>query len=232
LPRATVLITGSNRGIGLELARQYAADGWDVLATCRDPSNAAELAELAAQSPDLAIEPLDVSDWPAVAALGARLAARPLDVVLANAGVWGGSEQGLEQLEPDAWLATLAVNTVGPVMLLRALLPSLRRGSGRRFVAISSGMGSIGANRSGGWIAYRSSKAALNAAVRSAGLDLAGQGIVAAVLSPGWVRTDMGGSNATLSVEESASALRSLIARLGPTETGGFYDVDGGELAW
>jgi NAD(P)-dependent dehydrogenase (short-subunit alcohol dehydrogenase family) len=223
----TVFITGANRGIGLEFARQYAADGWRVLATARDPQGATELNALPG---DVTIRPLDLDsdffeiDWNGV------LGTDPVDVFISNAGVMG--PQRIDTIDDAAeWVNMLAVNTVAPVVLAKAALP-LVAAAGGKLIAITSKMGSIGDNGSGGYIAYRSSKAALNAAWRSLAIDVKPQGVSAAVLHPGWVQTRMGGTQAPLSPEESVAGMRRVIEGLGPDRTGGFYDHDGTPIPW
>ena len=223
----TVLVTGANRGLGLEFARQYAGDGWSVVATVRD---LAEADELRAVPDDVAIEQLDVRDFDAVARLTDRLGDRPIDVMIANAGTWG--PQRIESAsEADDWMETFAVNSVAPVLLAYALLGHVEAAGGK-LIAITSRMGSIADNDSGGYIAYRASKAALNAAWKSLAIDSAGQGVVAALLHPGWVQTRMGGASAPLQPAESVAGMRRVIAGLTAERSGGFFDHDGTPIPW
>ncbi|QPQ54685.1 SDR family oxidoreductase [Allosphingosinicella flava] len=223
----SLLVTGANRGLGLEFVRQYAAKGWRIIATCRSLN---EAGDLRAVDGDIRIEQLDMGDLPAIASFGERLAGAPLDLLVANAGTWGPGR--IESAaDGEGWLDAFRVNTVAPVLLARAVRAGLKAAGGT-FVAISSKMGSIEDNMSGGYIAYRSSKAALNAAVRSVAIDWADDGIVAAVLHPGWVQTRMGGQAAPLTPEESVAGMRHVIERLGPQDTGGFFDYSGEALPW
>ena len=216
----SVLITGANRGIGLEFARQYSDDGWDVVATARQTSPELEALKVR-------VEQLDMRDLDRVATLGERLDS--LDLLIANAGTYGPrSPRNAE--EGDDWLETFAVNTVAPYLLAQSVLP-LIAGAGSKLIAITSKMGSIEDNGSGGYIAYRSSKTALNSAWRSLAIDNRGK-VICAVLHPGWVQTDMGGPNATLTSAESVSRLRRLIDTLGPAQSGKFYNHDGREYPW
>ena len=225
----TVVIAGANRGIGLEFARQYAADGWRVLAGCRDPHRADELNAVFG---DVEVHALDVASGGSVLAFHESAGDRPVDLLLAVAGVFGGDRQHrFGELDYDEWLRTLAVNSLGPVRLLDAFLPNLTAGEGRRFVALTSGMGSTGEN-GGGYFAYRSSKAALNNAIKTASLALADEGIVCVALNPGWVKTDMGGPSARLTPEQSVSAMRERIAAYGPEDSGRFLSWDGKEFEW
>ena len=216
----TVLITGANRGIGLEFARQYSADGWDVVATVREHSS-----ELDAF--DVRIERLDMRDLDAVASFGVRL--ESLDLLIANAGTYGPKSPQSGQ-EGEEWLETFAVNTVAPYLLAQSVLPLVARSEGK-LIAISTRMGSIEDNNSGGYIAYRSSKSALNMAWRSLAIDNRGKA-TCAVLHPGWVQTRMGGRSAPLSPEDSVSGMRKVIDDLTPADSGGFFSHDGSEIPW
>lgn len=223
----TVFITGANRGIGLEFARQYAADGWTVIATVRDPAAAEELKAVAG---DVSVRRLDLDgdffeiDWNGVAG------SHPIDVFINNAGVMGPTR--LDSIEEAAaFVNALAVNTVAPVVLAKAVLPLVAAAKGK-LIAISSRMGSIADNDSGGFIAYRATKAGLNAAWHSLAIEVKDQGVVAAALHPGWVQTRMGGASAPLGVEESVSGMRRVIEDLTPEQSGGFYAYDGSVIPW
>jgi NAD(P)-dependent dehydrogenase (short-subunit alcohol dehydrogenase family) len=214
----TVLITGANRGIGLEFARQYSADGWDVIATARQSS--ADLDALG-----VTVKTLVLSDADTVAAFSVD---RPLDLFIANAGTnhpmnTDGAENG------RAWQAMMMINAIAPYQLGKALLPSMADGG--KMLAISSGMGSIGDN-GGGWVPYRTSKAALNMAWSCLALEARGRGIPCVLFSPGWVKTRMGGAGAEISSEESVSAMRALIEKLTIDDTGKFMRRNGSELPW
>lgn len=214
----TVLITGANRGIGLEFARQYSEAGWDVIATARQSSP--ELDALG-----VTVKPLDLSDADAVAAFSVE---RPLDLFIANAGT-------NHPMNPDgpenarAWQTMMMINVIAPYQLGKALLP--RMAEGGKMIAISSGMGSIGEN-GGGWVPYRASKAALNMAWSCLALDARGRGVPCVLFSPGWVKTRMGGAGAEITSEESVSGMRELIERLTIEDTGRFLRRDGSELPW
>jgi NAD(P)-dependent dehydrogenase (short-subunit alcohol dehydrogenase family) len=229
----TVLVTGSNRGLGLEFVRQYAADGWRVYAACRAPGEAGDLRKLAAGS-DGRVEllALDVTDSAGVRAAAASLARVPIDLLINNAGVGSPKGQKLGGLDYAAWQRVLDTNTLGPMRVTEAFLASLEKGRQKKVVTITSGMGSIGDNGSGGSYAYRSSKAAVNMAVKSLSIDLAGRGITCIVLNPGWVRTDMGGPGGELSPEQSISAMRRVIAGLTPADSGKFFNHNGKQYPW
>lgn len=223
----TVLVTGANRGLGLEFARQYAASGWRVIATSRSLAKADGLRALGGQ---VSVHALDVADFAAVNALGRELARDAIDVLIANAGIAGPRAMTPEAVDAEGWGLTFRVNSMAPLALAGALLAPVARSEQRKMIAITSRLGSMGANSSGGYYAYRSSKAALNAAWRSYALDH--PEIIAALLHPGWVRTDMGGAQASLAAEESVAGLRRVIAGLSKADTGRFYDHDGSPIPW
>ena len=230
----TVLITGAGRGIGLEFARQYLADaGWRVLACCRQPERATELKPLAAASRGrLEVLPLDVRDAGQITALAGTLRGQAIDILINNAGVYGQRAAALGAIEADTWRLTLEVNALAPLKMCEAFVEHVARSERRLMVAITSRMGSIADNTSGGHYAYRASKAALNAAVKSLALDLRPQGITCLALHPGWVRTAMGGSEAPLSVTESVTGLRKVMAAARPAQSGRFLAFDGAEIPW
>jgi NAD(P)-dependent dehydrogenase (short-subunit alcohol dehydrogenase family) len=229
----SVLITGANRGLGLEFSRQYATDGWQVFAACRQPAAAKQLQHLAQDSNGrLSVIGVDVTSTDAVQAAARQLRDTAIDVLINNAGVAGPSRQETGNVDYKAWAQVLDVNTLGPVRLLEAFLNHIARSERRLVVTITSGMGSITDNTSGGSIAYRTSKAAVNMAMRSAAIDLAPRRITCVVVNPGWVRTDMGGPGARLTPQESVTALRRLIDSLGLKNSGKFYNYDGREYPW
>jgi len=214
----TILITGANRGIGLEFARQYASDGWDVIATARQSSP--ELDALGVR-----VATVDQSDADAVAAFAID---GPLDLFIANAGTNHPMNTDGARNARD-WQEMMMVNAIAPYQLGKALLQHMADGG--KMVAISSGMGSIGDN-GGGWVPYRTSKAALNMAWSSLALDARKQGVTCVLVSPGWVKTRMGGAGAEITAEESVSAVRSLIERLTLDDSGKFLRRNGSELPW
>jgi len=224
----SVLVTGSNRGIGLEFVRQYAAEGWRVFATCRGPAKAAALKAI---DGDVRVHALDVVDDARIAALAGELRNEPLDLLINNAGVMG-PEDAFGRTDPDGWVDTLRVNAIAPIRVLERFLPHLERGRRKTAMSITSGMGSIGDNTSGGAYAYRTSKAALNQAMRSAAIDLKDKGTIVVVINPGWVRTDMGGRGAPLAVEQSVSNMRRTIAALTPADSGKFLNHTGEVYPW
>jgi NAD(P)-dependent dehydrogenase (short-subunit alcohol dehydrogenase family) len=223
---ARVLITGANRGIGRALAMELGSRGHAVIAASRRPA-AAPL-----DQPGLRRQTLDVTDQRSIDAAATALADEPLDVLVNNAGIFGPRGAGLGQIDDAAWQEVLATNVIGAYRVSEAFLPHLRRGEDKKLVTISSRMGSMGANTTGGEYIYRSSKAAVNAVMRSIAIDLAAEGIIVAVLHPGWVRTDMGGPGATLDGATSARGLADVILGLTPKQSGGFFNYDGTPLVW
>lgn len=223
----TVLITGANRGIGAGLADRFARAGWQVIGTARRPEAAPP-----AQGPAVGLKQLDVTDPESVRALAGGLAGQPIDLLVNNAGIYGPRGNPLGDLDYHAWAEVLETNLFGPVRVAEALLPNLRAGQRRQIATISSRMGSIGSNKSGGSYAYRSAKAAVNAAMKSISLDLAGEGFTVVVLHPGWVRTDMGGREADLPTEASVAGLVQVLDRLTTADNGRFLNYDGTPLPW
>jgi NAD(P)-dependent dehydrogenase (short-subunit alcohol dehydrogenase family) len=216
-----VLITGANRGLGLEFAKQYQSDGWDVVATARESSP--ELDALGVR-----VEKLDMRDLDAVAGFGGRLDA--LDLLIANAGTYGPKDAENAE-DAEAWLETMRVNTVAPYLLARSVLPLVEASRGQ-LVAISTRMGSIEDNSSGGFLAYRASKTALNMAWRNLALDVKRRGVIAVMFHPGWVKTRMGGAGAPLQPEESIAGMRRVIESLAPADSGNFFGHDGARIPW
>jgi NAD(P)-dependent dehydrogenase (short-subunit alcohol dehydrogenase family) len=216
-----VLITGANRGIGFEFARQYSQDGWDVIVTARQSSD--ELDAL-----NVRVEPLELTDLDGVAAFGERLGG-PLDLLIANAGTMEPAEARTAD-DGRAWADMLVTNTIAPYLLARSVLRQVEVAKGK-LIAITSGMGSIGES-SGGYVPYRSSKAALNMAWHSLAIEAKRSGVIAAVFDPGWVKTRMGGTSAPTPPEQSVGDMRRTIERLGPDDSGAFLKRDGSRHAW
>jgi NAD(P)-dependent dehydrogenase (short-subunit alcohol dehydrogenase family) len=183
----SVLITGANRGLGFEFARQYLAEGWQIFAACRNPGAADELQQLAkGSSGNLIIVPMDVTNSESIRQTAEQLDGAAIDVLVNNAGVTGVSGQRPGHIDYDSWARVLNVNTMGPLRVLEAFVDHLTRGERKLAISITSGMGSLADNTSGGSIAYRSSKAALNMVMRSAAIDLAPRGIACVLVNPGW----------------------------------------------
>jgi NAD(P)-dependent dehydrogenase (short-subunit alcohol dehydrogenase family) len=224
----TVLITGAGRGLGLEFARQYAADGWKVVATVRKPGARDVLASL---GPEVDVRIADVADRGSIGRLASDLRGVPIDVLINNAGIYGPSGLTLGKLDYGAWEQVLKVNVLGPAAVTEALVENVAASSRRTIVMISSRLGSIAEMRGGDYL-YGSSKAALNALAKAFSAALASRKIIVVAVSPGWVRTDMGGSDAPLAAEASVAALRKLIAGLGREHSGRFLNYDGSSIPW
>lgn len=226
----TILITGANRGIGLEYVKQYAKEGHQVYATVRDPAQASALQQLAAEQSNVQVLALDVADVTAIRDLAGQLSAITVDTLISNAGTYPESRFG--KTDPQAWLHAFQVNTLTTYYLAEAFLPQLRRASQPKLIAMTSKMGSIEDNSSGGEYIYRSSKTALNMVVKSLALDLREFNIAVAALHPGWVRTDMGGPNGLIDAETSVRGLRQVIDALSCAQSGSFIAYDGQAIPW
>lgn len=222
----TVLITGANRGIGLELARQYADQGWSVIGTARRPDAADDLNAL-----DVRVVQLDVTDQASVDNMADALAGVAIDVLINNAGILP-EMGGIDDIDIATYTQVLAVNTIGPVRVTQALMPNLRAGEMKKIMNTSSGLGSITGNQYGGYFGYRESKAALNMFTLTLANELAQDGFTCIVMNPGWVRTDMGGPAAPTSVQRSASGIRSVIGKITTADNGTFWNFEGGKEAW
>ena len=222
------LVTGANRGIGLGLVRQLAARGDTVHAAVRDPDAATELRTVAG----VTVHRLDVTDDASVAALARALGDTPLDLVINNAGVYGGDQQSVRGVDFRDAMHTYQVNGLGALRVSLAVLPHLKRGSGRKLAHITSGMGSIADNSSGGYYAYRMSKAALNMMSRSLAVDLRGDKIISVVINPGWVQTDMGGATAPTPVATSVAGILRALDAATLADSGEFLDYKGGRYPW
>ena len=222
----TVLITGANRGLGLEFARQYSDAGWHVIGTARKPGEAGELEAL-----DVEIVQLDVADPASVDRMAAALEGRPIDLLINNAGIFPRVGK-LEEIDFDDYQRTLVVNTIGPVRVTRALLPNLRQGKLKTIAGLSSNLGSIAENERGNFYGYRESKAALNMFTKTLAAELGPEGFICIVLTPGWVQTDMGGPDATLVPAESIAGMKAVLDKLTPADNGTFWSWDGSQMPW
>ncbi len=229
-----VLITGASRGIGLELTRQMAARGDRVFATCRSPQTAEALQALVARHPKRVIAlPLDVTDDAQIEAAYHAVSAQTgsLDMLINNAGVFPRGEH-LGTLDSAAMLATLHTNAVGPLMIAQRFIDLLRRSDRPKLINITSQLGSISRKSSGGSYSYCGSKALLNMLTRALAFEVRPVGVTAVMIHPGWVQTDMGGSEASLGVEEAVAEVLRVIDRLTPDDAGRFLQWNGRELPW
>ena len=225
-----VLITGANRGIGLEFTQQYAQDGWNVLACCRDPQHAGALQALAKARANIRILHLDVADFAQIDALALQLKNDKIDVLINNAGVY--PESSLSDADTNDWLDAFKINSIAPLKMATAFTTHIANSELKKIATLSSKMGSMSDNTSGGSYIYRSTKTAVNMVMKSLSIDLQPAGIAVVTLHPGWVLTDMGGSNALIDTKTSVAGLRKVIENLNLSNTGKFIAYDGKEIAW
>jgi len=225
---ATVLITGANRGIGLEFARQYGADGHTVIATCRNPLGVGALSTIQG---DIQVHGLEVTDQAQLARLAVDLKDTPIDILINNAGVYGPRSYDPMEIDTREWHHVFQINVMSPLQVSLAFVDNIVAAHGK-IATLSSKMGSMTDNTSGGSYIYRSSKAAVNAVMKSLANDLMDRSIPVCVLHPGWVQTDMGGENALIPVETSVSGLRQVIDDLSMSSTGTFFNYDGQNIRW
>jgi len=228
----TILITGANRGIGLELSEQFAEDGWQVLACCRNPADARQLQALSERGLAIELHALDVTNYAQMATLADQLANRPIDILLSNAGIYGSKGTGFGEVDAEEWRQVLEVNTIAPLMLAQAFVEQVAASQQKLVAVISSKVGSIADNSSGGSYIYRSSKTAVNQVVKSLSIDLAGRDIAVISLHPGWVQTEMGGPNAEIGTDESVSGLKSILQSAGLAQSGQFIEFNGNSIPW
>ena len=237
IENGTVFLTGANRGLGLEFARQYAADGWKVLATCRNPGEADSLQAIAHEFPSVEIYPLEVTDRRSLERVKDTIADRPIDVLISNAGIFGptrwkgnGEKQQLGTLDYEEWRQILEVNLLGAVAVAEIFLTNVEAAQGK-IIMMDSVIGSI-SETEGGYYGYRTSKAGLNMAMASMAVDLKDRGIIVASLCPGWAKTEMGGPGAAVEVIDSIAGMRGIIAALTSADAGSFTRYNGDHLSW
>lgn len=228
-----MLITGANRGLGLEWTRQYAEAGWRVYASCRRPAEAEDLNALGRRNQRLSVHRLDVTDSEQLRTLQLDLEEARIDVLINNAGVYLDKFMGdLGGIDYEVWLRSFVVNTLGAVRITEALAGQVAASEKKRVVTISSHMGSIAEIAAPGNYAYRSSKTALNAAMKGLSHALAQRGIGVLLLHPGWVKTRMGGPDAPLTPAQSVHGMRTLVESFRPEMSGRFFRYDGTEIPW
>lgn len=228
----TALIVGASRGIGLEFARQYSERGWQVIAACRDPSCATALNARSTSSAGIEVVACDVTDVASVEALARRLAAHSLDHLIFNAGIQGPREYTMTDFDEQAWVEVMRTNAMAPLRFAGNFVEPVKRSDKKLMAFISSRRGSMAENTWGGHYIYGSSKAALNCVVKSMSIELRPAGITCVALTPGWVKTDMGGDQAPLSAETSVQGMIAVLDRVGPEQSGHFYQYDGREIPW
>lgn len=228
----TMLITGASRGLGLELVKQYASEHWQVIACCRQPGQANELTALAEQYPSISIEQVDILQEVDIQRLAEKYKQQPIDLLFMNAGAYGPKGYGFDDISTEEWLNVLHVNSVAPFIFIKYFLKQVIQSELKQIALMSSKMGSIADNGSGGSYIYRSSKAALNAAAKSLAIDLAGDNVKVAIIHPGWVKTRMGGPNALIDTQTSIKGIKQLLENLSLENSGSFVAYDGQLIPW
>tara|TARA_B100000989_G_scaffold243867_1_gene190924 strand:+ start:497 stop:1189 length:693 start_codon:yes stop_codon:yes gene_type:complete len=227
-----VVITGTNRGLGLGFVKNYLAKNVNVVSTTRDLKRSKELLAIKERFPNnLEIFELDLLKESAGYTVANFLGDRPIDILIINAGV-GSNNQYLQAVSPKPWMEVLKVNLIAPLMVTQSIIDNVKKGSDKKIYFLSSQLGSIADNTSGGMYIYRSSKTGLNQVVKSLSVDLKPQGITVVSLHPGWVKTDMGGPNAPVSIDESIEGMMNVIETTNINDSGRFLNFDGKELPW
>jgi len=228
-----ILITGANRGIGLEMVKYSMQQGWRIFACCRNPHNAESLFNVAKLSNgQVSVHIADMLELSTLQALSYELRNEPIDILVNNAGIYGSDKNTFGAVDVASWLQTFQVNSIAPLKMVEAFSEQLQMGNRKLVACMSSKMGSMADNGYGNSYIYRSSKAALNAVVKSLSIDLREQGIISVALHPGWVKTDMGGANAEISTRQCVEQLFSQFLELTIKDSGRFIDIDGSDIAW
>lgn len=228
-----ILVTGANRGIGLEMVKIAVSQQWQVRACCRNPHTAEKLAEVTRMSGGLVtMHPLDVTDKAQIQALAYELRGEAIDILINNAGVYGSMNHQFGNVDEANWLETFKTNTIAPYNMAEAFVEHVALSQKKMIATLSSKMGSMSDNTSGGSYIYRSSKAALNAVVKSMSIDLAPKGICCVILHPGWVKTDMGGPHAEISTRQSVQQMFHTLENCTLDDAGSFFEIDGSIIAW
>lgn len=228
----SILITGTNRGIGLEFVKHYIKNNEKVIATCRNRNSAKDLLELENTTNNLSLVELDVSNPNSINNFTSKIAGLPIDTFISNAGVSGPKNIEFGNFDAKEWLDVFNINTIAPLIITQKILKNLRLGKDKKLVFISSKVGSIEDNTSGGMYIYRTSKTALNQVIKSLSIDLKGENFIVVALHPGWVQTDMGGPNALIDTKTSVKGLIEVIDNLTPKNSGKFYNYDGSPIPW
>nr|WP_229648835.1 SDR family oxidoreductase [Vibrio splendidus]MCC4878929.1 SDR family oxidoreductase [Vibrio splendidus] len=227
---SVIFITGANRGIGLSLTQQYLEGSHKVCATYRDANSAKELLSLADHNSNLTCIQLEITDYQAVSHLTSQI--ESIDILINNAGYYGPKGYSLGNTDVEEWRRVFEVNTIAPLKLVETLLPLIEISDVKKIACLSSRVGSMSENTSGGGYIYRSSKAALNSVVKSLSNDLTDNGFTVLALHPGWVQTEMGGPNALIDTDTSASGLIKVIESANTEMSGHFFNFDGSEIDW
>ena len=229
---ATILVTGANRGLGIEFVEQYLNEGNDVIATYRNENSSMDLIEMGNERSNLKLLQLDVSSNKSLNSFAENLGDSPIDIFINNAGVYGPRNSSFGNVDEENWIPAIKINAIAPILLTQLIIKNIRSGADKKLIFITSKMGSIDDNKGGGAYVYRSSKTALNAVVKSLSVDLENEGIVVALIHPGWVKTDMGGPNALIDKDTSVRGMTEVISNLDISSTGNFYNYDGSIIPW
>jgi len=228
-----VLITGASRGIGLEMVKYGIEQNWRIFACCRHPQQADSLLSVAKLTNGrVSVHVADMNELATLQALAYELRNEAIDILINNAGIYGSDNSTFGNVDVPGWISTFQVNSIAPLKVSEALVEQLRMGDKKIIACLSSKMGSMADNGSGNSYIYRSSKAALNAVVKSMSIDLREDGIKCVALHPGWVKTDMGGPNAEITSRESVTSLFNIIRALKAEDSGRFIDIDGSDIPW
>jgi len=228
----SILITGTNRGIGLEFVKHYLKNNEKVIATYRNKNSAKDLLELKNTTSNLSLVELDVSNPNSINEFASKITDQPIDTFINNAGVFGPRNNEFGNFNAKEWLHVFNINTIAPLLITQKILKNLRLGKNKKLVFISSKVGSIEENTGGGMYIYRSSKTALNQVIKSLSIDFKDENFIAAALHPGWVQTDMGGPNALIDTKTSVKGMTEVIDSLVLKNSGRFYNYDGSSIPW
>ena len=228
----SILITGTNRGIGLEFVKHYLKNNEKVIATCRNRNSAKDLLELENTTSNLSLLELDVSKPNSIDEFTSKIANQPIDTFINNAGVFGPRNIEFGNFNAKEWLDVFNINTIAPLLITQKILKNLRLGKNKKLAFISSKVGSIEDNTGGGMYIYRTSKTALNQVIKSLSIDLKEENFIAVALHPGWVQTDMGGPNALIDTKTSVKGMAEVIDNLAPKNSGKFYNYDRSQIPW
>ena len=228
----SILITGTNRGIGLEFVKHYLKNNEKVIATCRNKNSAKDLLELENTTSNLSLLELDVSKPNSIDEFTSKIANQPIDTFINNAGVFGPRNIEFGNFNAKEWLDVFNINTIAPLLITQKILKNLRLGKNKKLAFISSKVGSIEDNTGGGMYIYRTSKTALNQVIKSLSIDLKEENFIVVALHPGWVQTDMGGPNALIDTKTSVKGMTEVIDSLVIKNSGRFYNYDGSSIPW
>ena len=228
-----ILITGANRGIGLAMTQYAMEQGWRVFACCRTPHNAENLFNIAKLSGgQISVHIADMQELSTLQALSYELRNDAIDILINNAGIYGSTNNTFGSVDVESWLQAFQINSIAPLKMVEAFSEQIQMGQRKLVACMSSKMGSMADNGYGNSYIYRSSKAALNAVVKSLSIDLKKQGIISVALHPGWVKTEMGGPNAEISTRECVEQLFAQLSKLTMKDSGRFIDIDGSDIPW